>query len=257
MGKFVIQRAKYISYWVLVFIISLPFTSVLAKDSKLKVFASTGLDKPLSELATMYVEKNGINIEIIAGAVSKDWILKAQKTGDIIVCGAEYQLNQIISTHPQLIDTSSRTSLTPRMTGLLVRKGSQKKIASFSDLGTAGIQVMVVDGADQTGLWEDMTAKRDMIAKLQKNIIVSAKSNAEAIELWNTRRGLDAWITFQSWHHYMKDSTRLIKVLDHYKRFRGTPVAVINASKKKDQAKQFIEFLKSKGNLKTYQKWGW
>jgi len=257
MRKLVTHYSKYVFFCILVSILSLPFTSAIAKDSSLKVFASAGLDKPLSELANMYAKIKGINIEIISGEVSIDWITKAQKAGDIIICGAEYQLSQIVDAHPDLIDKASRTSLTPRMTGILVRKGSTKKIASFSDLGTTGLKVMVVDAADQVGLWEDMTAKIDMIAKIQRNVIVSAKSNTDAIEQWNSRKDLDAWITFQSWHHYMKDTTRLIKVLNHYKRFRGTPVAVIKTSQNKTQANQFIEFLKSKENLKTYQKWNW
>lgn len=248
---------KYFSFWLLVLLISHPFTPVMAQDQNLKVFAVGGLDKPLSELASMYAKKHAMNIEIVSGEANQDWLIKAQKSGDIVVCGAEFQLNQIVKANPDLIDKASRTSLYPRMTGLLVRKGSNKKIASFSDLGQPNLKLLVVDGADQSGLWEDMTAKRELIAKIQKNILISAKSNAEAIEQWNSRKDLDAWITFQSWHHYMKDSTRLIKVLDHYKRIRGTPVAVISTSKNKIQAQKFIEFLKSKENLKTYQKWGW
>ncbi|WP_455200589.1 extracellular solute-binding protein [Kaarinaea lacus] len=250
-------KFKYFSFCLLVFLVTYPFTPAIAQNQNLKIFAINGLDKPLSELAGIYKEKHGVNIEIVSGAASQAWIKQAQKTGDIIVCGAEYQLNQILRSSPGLIDKASRTSLYPRMSGILVRKGSNKKIASFSDLGQPNLKLIVVDGADQSGLWEDMTAKREMVAKIQNNILVSAKSNTEAIEQWNSNKDLDAWITFQSWHYYVKGSAHLIKVLDHYKRLRGTPVAIMSKSKNKFQAQKFIEFLKAKENLNIYQKWGW
>lgn len=255
------RRTPLLKLFVLnIFVISTCFPALAetnAKNLELTVYIAPGLDKPIAELAKIYRDNNKINIILKNGEITRETIKNASKSGDIIIVGAEYQLNQIIKAHPSLIDLSSRSSLPSRATGVLVRKRSSNRISSFSDLGKQGYKVMVVDAEDQTGLWEDMTAKRDSITKINANIAYSASSNSDAIKQWNTRKDLDAWITFQSWHYYTQDSTRLIKVLDHYKRFRGSPLAVIKTSSNKIEAKKFIDFLKSKQNLEIYKKWGW
>ena len=240
-----------------VIIVSLLATPVFSKNLHITVLTTPGLDKPITELAGEFTKNYGIDIRIMSGKIDQIWMNNANNKVDIIICGAGYQLNQLISALPDLIVKTSRTSLPPRSSAFLTRKGDSKRIASFSDLSKPGIKLLVVDGADQVGLWEDMVAKKQTLEKIRANIAVSVKSNIDAIQQWESKKDLDAWITFQSWHNYVKGSTRLIKVLDHYKRFRGTPIAITKSSKHKTQAKQFVDFLTSKQNLKTYEKWGW
>ncbi len=56
---------------------------------------------------------------------------------------------------------------------------------------------MVVDGAGQVGLYEDMAlkdGKRENLVKLRKNIKVYAKNSKIAIDEWNNNPNIDALI---------------------------------------------------------------
>lgn len=92
---------------------------------------------------------------------------------------------------------------------------------------------------------------------MQKNIALSVANSAEAIEKWQTRPELDAWITYESWHYRLKEITHLVKLPQAQKLYRGTPMAITTISKQRDLAQKFIAFLKTPQAHTVFQKWGW
>src|SRR3546814_11728360 len=61
---------------------------------------------------------------------------------------------------------------------------------------------MVVQGAGQTGLWEDMAGRAGDIATvraLRANIVRYAGSSAEAKQAWTSDPTIDAWIIWGIW----------------------------------------------------------
>src|SRR3546814_12764726 len=61
---------------------------------------------------------------------------------------------------------------------------------------------MVVEGAGQDGLWEDLASRAGGIGFLQKlrpRIGVFAANSAEAREKWIAEPGIDAWIIWGIW----------------------------------------------------------
>jgi accessory colonization factor AcfC len=141
--------------------------------------------------------------------------------------------------------------------GILVRKGNPKKIASLGDLAKDNIRLMVINGSDQTGLWEDAAGVRGLIPDLQKRIAATVSTSTEAIEKWKTTETLDAWITFESWHYRLEDVTDLVRLPKEERIFRGTPVVSTHFHKNKEAARLFIEFLKTEQCHAVFQKLGW
>jgi len=141
--------------------------------------------------------------------------------------------------------------------GILVRKGNPKKIRSLADLAKDNIRLLVVNGSDQVGLWEDIAGVQGLIPDLQKGITVNVSSSAEAIERWKTTTTLDVWITFESWHYRLEEVTDLVRLPKEERIFRGTPVVSTHFYKNKESARMFIDFLKTEQCHAVFQKWGW
>lgn len=220
------------------------------------IYGSSGPLVPMRECAEIFAKYSGTEVSVVGGAVT-DWIARAQADGDIVFAGAEYILTQIEEAHPDMIDKATRTSLYPRGVGILVRKGNPRHITSLSDLATAGMRLLAVEGASQQALWEDSAGARGLIPAIRKNILVSVATPEEAIARWKSMPGLDAWLTYESWHYALKDVTDLVRLPEQERIYRGTCLAVAKNSKIKDTAMKFIDFLKTETAHAVFQKWGW
>lgn len=227
-----------------------------AAANVVKVYGPGGPLGPIKELAEQFTNETGVKIEVTAGPEAK-WIGEAEQDADIIYGGSEYMLTDFILNHPGMIDEKTRTELYPRAAGILVRKGNPKKIKSLDDLTKSGVKILDVNGAGQLGMWEDLAGRKGLIPGISKNIAISVKSSAEAIDLWKANASYDAWITYESWHYRLSDVTELVQFPEEEKLYRGTPVAVTKVSSNKKEANQFIDYLKSDASHKVFQKWGW
>jgi len=114
-----------------------------------------------------------------------------------------------------------------------------------------------MNGSDQVGLWEDIAGVRGLIPDIQKRIMATVSTSAEAIERWKTAETLDAWITFESWHYRLEDVTDLVRLPKEERIYRGTPVVSTHFYKNKESARMFIDFLKTEQCHAVFQKWGW
>ena len=229
---------------------------LLSQDKGLLVYGSSGPLGPMKECGEVFSKYHGIEVKVVGGPVS-DWIAQAEVDADIIFGGAEYILTQIINDHPNLIDKATRTSLYVRAVGVLVRKGNPKQIKSLVDLTRGDMRLLVVNGVTQQGLWEDTASTKDLVQTIQRRILISVPTSEEAIKKWKSNPGLDAWITYESWHYRLKDVTDLVQLPVQERIHRGTPIAVTKSTKNREMAKEFMAFLKTDAGHAVFQKWGW
>lgn len=222
----------------------------------LNVYGPGGPAGPMKECAAIFAKARGVKVEVTAGPEAK-WSAKAKRDADIIYGGAEYMLSQFVQKNPGLVDVKTRTQLYARAAGILVRKGNPKRIRSLADLARPGVRLVDVTGAGQLGLWEDLAGRHGLIPGIQKNIIITVPSSAEAIEKWKSLPQLDAWISYESWHLRLKDTTDLVRLPLRDRLYRGTPIALTTISKNRAQAAAFVAYLKSPAGHRVFQKWGW
>jgi accessory colonization factor AcfC len=222
----------------------------------LNVYGPGGPQAPMQECADLFSRMRGVTVKVTAGPEAK-WISQAQADADIIFGGAEYMLTQFTLKYPNLVDPKDRKQLYTRAAGILVRKGNPKRIRSLKDLTRPGVNIIDVNGAGQLGLWEDLAGAKGLIPGIAKNTALSVESSAEAIEKWKQMPELDAWISYESWHLRLKDTTDLVKFPQSEKIYRGTPVTVSKITKSRKLAEEFIEFLQSERAHAVFRKWGW
>jgi accessory colonization factor AcfC len=199
--------------------------------------------------ADVFSKKTGIDVQITTGTPPQ-WIEQAKQNGDLIFQGAEYMLNDFMHAYPGMIDESSITGLYARSTTILVRKGNPKNIVTPGDLAKPGIKIMVVTQ-------EKMEEVYGRVPGIQYSIVRPVLTGAEAARIWKTVPELDAWITYESWHHALKEETDLVQIPEKERILRITPIAVMTTSRHKRSARAFIDFLKSEDAHKIFQQMGW
>ncbi len=227
-----------------------------AAGQSLHVYGPGGPLAPMKECAELYQQKSGVKVEVTAGP-EKAWIDSAQADADVIFGGAEYMLTQFDLDHKGFFLPGSRVELYDRAVGILVRPGNPKHIHDIADLAKSGVHLLDVNGAGQTGLWEDLVGRKGLIPAVSSNITVSVANSAEGMESWSTRPELDAWINYESWAKRLTGKAELVRLPESERLYRGTSAAIASRSAFPDQARSFLNFLQSPQAHAIFVKWGW
>jgi len=123
-----------------------------------------------------------------------------------------------------------------------------------------GVKILVVQGAGQTGLWEDVAGRKGSIQTVRafrKNIAVYAGNSAEARKTWVDTKDLDAWLIWNIWQAANKDLADLVPIKGEYQVYRDAGIALTQQGKTKEAARKFVDFVQSPEGAKIFAKWGW
>lgn len=226
----------------------------------LVVYGPGGPAPVIKELAIKFEAKNNEKVKVIAGPTPQ-WIESAKKDADIIFAGNSSMMDGFIKALPEALSHKNIQVLNAREAGLVVRKNNPKKIKTFDDVLKKGIRVMVVDGAGQVGLYEDMALKSGNSQKLRdlrKNIVYYAPNSKMAVDRWNSDLEIDALIIWSHWAKVLgEDKVEFIPLKKDAVIYRAAEIALSNTSKNKKSAEDFIAFIQSKDAQKVWEKWGW
>ncbi len=220
---------------------------------KLQVHVPGGLKIPMEQCARSFSKTH---VTVVAGA-GPSWMKKAAENADIIAIGAAHLYSRFTILHPKVVNTNDWVGLYKRPAGILVRKGNPKNIKGLEDLVAPGLRLLNVSCPGQVASWEDITGRKNLTEALLKNFAITVPSGFIGLKKWKDGHGLDAWLTFASWHYTNSDVTDLVAIPDKDNVFRSTLVAVSSLCKERKAAEQFIAFLKNEKAYAIFQKWGW
>ncbi len=147
-----------------------------------------------------------------------------------------------------------------RPSAILVRPGNPRAIRDLPDLARPGLKVLVVQGAGQTGMWEDMAGKQgdiSLVRALRMNIVAHAPNSAAAKQLWSDEPQIDAWVIFNIWQVANPKLADLVQVSKDYVVYRSSGAALTKKGKQRPVAPEFLDFLRSKEGAAIFRKWGW
>nr|HAQ94611.1 ABC transporter substrate-binding protein [Afipia sp.] len=119
---------------------------------------------------------------------------------------------------------------------------------------------LVVNGAGQQGLWEDMAGRTGEIAKvkaLRAKIVAFAPNSAAARQTWTERPDIDAWIIWTIWQVSNPSLADLVEVEPEYRIYRDTGVGLTRRGQGNPAAKEFVAYLRSPEGAAIFRKWGW
>ncbi|AJC84619.1 major antigenic peptide PEB2 [Campylobacter peloridis] len=229
-------------------------------NAEILIYGPGGPAPVLKELAKQFEEKSGEKVVVNAGPTPK-WIKQAKVDADIIYSGNTSMMDGFIKTMPKQIKIEDVQVLNARGSGMIVRASNPKKIKKFEDILKDGINIMVVDGAGQVGLYEDMalkTGKIENLEKLRKNIKVYAKNSKAAVDEWKNNPNIDVLII---WTHWIKavgeNENKFIKADKNSIIYRAAEIVPTQKGKQNPKVAEFIKFTQSKEAQKVWEKEGW
>lgn len=211
----------------------------------------------LKELALKFEEKTKEKVIVTAGPTPA-WIDKAKENADLIFSGNTSMMDDFAKKIPSL-SLENLSVLNVRPSGIIVRPNNPKNIKNFEDILKDGINVMVVDGAGQVGLYEDMAlknGKRENLVKLRKNIKVYAKNSKIAIDEWNKNSNIDALIIWSHWAKVLGDKALFIED-EEATVYRLAEIIPTKKGLQNKQALEFVKFIQSKEAQKIWKKHAW
>jgi accessory colonization factor AcfC len=214
----------------------------------------------MREAAKAFGDKKGISVEITAGP-TPSWKDQAMKNADLIFSGSEYMMTDFVRRDlPGLVDTATIRTLYLRPSAILVRPGNPKQIRGVKDLARPGIKILVVEGAGQVGMWEDVAGRTGdvrLVDGVRRNIGFFAANSAEAKTLWNSDLSYDVWLIWTIWQKESPASAELVNTEPENTIYRSCGIALTNRSEQKAIAKEFPDYLQSAEGKEIFVRWGW
>ena len=144
---------------------------------------------------------------------------------------------------------------------ILVRTGNPKGIRGFRDLLAPGVKVLIVAGAQQTGLWEDVAGRTGdiaMVRSFRKNMVLPEATNSGAAkEQWVQQKDIDAWLLWNLWQVVNPELAQLVEMDEPFRIYRDAGVVLTRKGSNEPQARAFVTFLQSPAGQKIFAKWGW
>ena len=195
-----------------------------------------------------------------ARQAAAEWLDKAKGEGDLIFSGSEVMMSDFVSAMGGQIAETTITPLYLRPSAILVRPGNPKGIKGFTDLLARDLKVLVVNGAGQQGLWEDMVGRSGDIGRVRtfrSKIVAFAPNSAAGRKTWTEQPDIDAWIIWNIWQVANPSIADVVEVEPEYRIYRDTGIGLTVRGQEKSTAKAFVNFLQSPEGAAIFRKWGW
>jgi accessory colonization factor AcfC len=234
-------------------------SAIRAGAQDLRVYGPGGPEPAIREAAKQFARNHGINITVTAGPTGK-WIEAAKADADLVYSGSETMMTDFLDAMGGELVGSSVTPLYLRASAILVRPGNPKHIKGFRDLLAPGIKVLIVNGAGQNGLWEDIAGRQgDMqsVKALRANIVNYAKTSADARQAWLDDRSIDVWLTWTIWQGDDPGLAEIVAIEPELRIYRDAGIALTRRGQTKASAKDFVTFLESQAGASIFHKRGW
>lgn len=244
-------------------------TQSAAVAESLFVYGPGGPLPAMSEAAAAFERQHGVRI-VVTGGPTPQWLARARRNADVIFSGAEHMMSDFVK---QLGDTTGEvgpvagrideTTIEPlylRPVAILVRPGNPKRVRRFEDLLRPGMKVLVVQGAGQTGMWEDVAGRTgdiSVVRAFRRNIGAVAGNSGEARERWTNDRSFDAWLIWSIWQVANPTLAEAVPVAERWRIYRDAGVALTAKGRDRAHARAFAEFLKSPAGARIFARWGW
>ena len=233
------------------------------------VYGPGGPLPAMKDAAAAFRRQHAVTVEVTGGPTPK-WLTQARADADVVFSGAENMMTDYVKqlgdtaggtvANPGRIDESTIMPLYLRPVAILVRPGNPKHIRRFEDLLRPGIKVMVVQGAGQTGLWEDVAGRTGdigVVRAFRRNIGLVAGNSADAKQRWTSDTSFDAWLIWNIWQVANPTLAEAVPVAEKWRIYRDAGVALTSKGSTRSIARDFVAFLGSPDGAAIFRKWGW
>jgi accessory colonization factor AcfC len=222
--------------------------SMVGSAEHLIAYSPGGTHAVLVECAELFEKRSGIKIDVLKAAPAElSW--KFRQDGDLYVGGAEYMVRDFLRGNRGVVDMHTVENLHARRIGILVRKGNPKNIQGLDGLQREDVDLLAVQMENMSPLHAPAGGAGAGISRL-------VYTGQEGLAAWRSTPGLDAWITYKSWHADLERETDFVEIpCDHALRY--TQVVLSHKTPHREAARQFIAFLKTPEAREIFVAHGW
>ncbi|MPW20442.1 Extracellular solute-binding protein [Paraburkholderia piptadeniae] len=241
-------------------VLALSISSVHASPQfVLHVYGPGGPAPAMKEAAEAFEKQTGTHVDVTAGP-TPSWIDHARADADLIFSGSETMMSDFVVAMGDQLTPQAPVPLYLRPMAILVRPGNPRHIRGLADLLKPGVKILVVNGAGQNGVWEDVAGRLGdirTVAAMRGNIVSYAGNSATARQTWIAQPDIDAWLIWNIWQVSNPSLAETVSIEPRYAIYRDTGVAVTKRGTENPAAQQFVDFLRSKAGAAIYARWGW
>lgn len=243
-------------------ILSLVTCSLLALPigaGTVRAYGPGGPAPAMKEAAAAFEKKSGVRVEVTAGPAD-GWTKRARRDADVIFSGSEHMMTSFVRALKGVLAEETIEPMYLRPSAILVRPGNPERILGFADLLEPGRRILVVEGAGQVGLWEDVAGRLgnlDDVRAFRRNIRAFAMNSGDAKKLWASDASLDAWLIWNIWEISNDALADQVEIEADRRIWRDCGIALTRRGQKNDTAKAFVEFLLSPEGRAIFERWGW
>lgn len=232
------------------------------------VYGPGGPLPAMEEAAATFGRRHGIHVKVTGGPTPQ-WLAAGRANADVIFSGAEHMMTDfvrqlgdtaVMGGQPGRIDEETIRPLYLRPVSILVRPGNPRRIRRFEDLLRPGIKVLVVQGAGQTGLWEDVAGRTGdigVVRAFRANIGAVAANSGDAKTRWTVDSSFDAWLIWNVWQVANPKLADVVSVAERWRIYRDAGVALTMKGRERAHAREFVTFLESPVGASIFKRWGW
>jgi accessory colonization factor AcfC len=225
----------------------------------LNVYGPGGPLPAMKDAAATFAREHRVRVNVVGGQ-PPTWLPKAKEDADVIFSGSEDMMSNLEDAMQGALDASTIRPLYLRKAAILVRPGNPGHIRGLDDLLQPGHHVLVVNGAGQQGLWEDIAARHGRITavvKLRANIATAAPNGGVAREDWVKDPSLDAWLTWTIWQVSNPTLADQVPIEESSQIYRDVGIGLTAKGKARREAREFVDFLQSSEGEEIFRHWGW
>ncbi len=232
----------------------------LAESLVVHVYGPGGPAPAMKSIAVDFEARTGTHVDLVAGP-TPTWKDRAIADADVIFSGSENMMTDFTTQLPGVLAESTIVPAYIRPASILVHPGNPLHITGMRDLLKPGVKVMIVQGAGQTGMWEDLAGRGphalQNIRSLRKNIVSYAANSAVALATWSGPTSPDAWIIYNIWQIAHPAVAENVPIEPEFALYRDAGIALTTRSAGNPQAKAFFDFVLSDAGAAIFAKWGW
>lgn len=235
----------------------------------LHVYGPGGPLPAMRDAAAAFERMHGVAVRVTGGP-TPPWLDRARGDADLIFSGAENMMTDYVRllgdtsggqvAPPGRIDETTIEALYLRPAAILVRPGNPRRIRRFEDLLRPGTKILVVQGAGQSGLWEDVAGRTGdirVVRAFRRNIGAVAGNSGEARQRWTDDRTFDAWLIWNIWQVANPTLAGLVPLAEPWRIYRDAGIALTHKGRDRPDARHFAKFLHSPAGAHIFARWGW
>ena len=257
-------RPLVLSILNLLLVLGLAAAAPLASaQDTLRVYSPGGPAPAMEAAADAFSAAHGVPVRVSAGPASR-WMPQARRDADVVYSGSEHMMTDFTvalrDAGLSALDTTTVTPLYLRPAAIVVRAGNPEAIAGFHDLLRPDLRVLVVQGAGQTGLWEDVAGREGDIEEVRafrRNVGAFAPNTGAALRTWQDDESFDAWLVYGIWYAAHPGAGELMAVEPEHAVYRDTGVALTRRGAASTVARDFAAFLRSPESARIFASFGW